>query len=550
MKFDPILPQERIDAMVSQGLWPNQLITDHMDDAVATSPDQVAVTDYNSMTGRHTTLSYRQLRRISDRIALGLVAMGIQPGDVIGLQLPNWWHYAAFYLAAVRIGAVVNPLMPIFRHRELEFMLGYAAHKAVVIPRRFRGYDHVQMLAELRGKLPKLEHVIVIDGEDDATSCEALLLNRRWEDELDAAQIFAERRPGPNDITELAYTSGTTGTPKGIMHTSNTLMCKAKIAIEHMQLTQRDTVLMGSPIAHQTGFMYGMVMSIVLHAKSVLMDIWDPIVAAQRIQDERCTYTLASTPFVSDLTYNEGVARYDMSSMKLFLTAGAPIPRVLVQDAKRLRNIFVMSAWGMSENGVVTATRIGDGEDKIVNTDGAPVPGQEVRVVDADGKVLPPGAEGRLQARCCTQFVGYLGRPEAYEMHDGMWFETGDNARMDEDGYIRITGRSKDILIRGGENIPVVEIESVIYEHPAVEDVAIVAMPDERLGERGCAFVKLNEGAALTFADLIDFLSERRVARNYLPERLEVLPDFPRTPSGKIQKFKLREVAKDLRPER
>jgi cyclohexanecarboxylate-CoA ligase len=286
-----------------------------------------------------------------------------------------------------------------------------------------------------------------------------------------------------------------------------------------------------------------MILSIVLHAKSVLMDIWDPIVAAQRIQDERCTYTLASTPFVSDLTYNEGVGRYDISTMRLFLTAGAPIPRVLVQDAKRKRDIFVMSAWGMSENGVVTATRIGDSEDKIVNTDGAPLPGQQVRVVDVDGKPLPPGEEGRLQARCCTQFVGYLGRPEAYEMHDGMWFETGDNARMDADGYIRIVSRSKDIIIRGGENIPVVEVEELLYRHAAVQDAAIVAMPDERLGERGCAFVVLRAGHTLTLQDMLSYLSEQRLARTYMPERLEIVTELPRTPSGKIQKFKLREAA-------
>ncbi|MBI3992810.1 MAG: AMP-binding protein [Candidatus Lambdaproteobacteria bacterium] len=546
MIFDPILPQSRIDAMRRSGQWPDRIITDYLDDAVAERPDRIAVTDVNSLTGRSTSLSYRQLDIVSRRMALGMTALGVEPGDVVSFQLPNWWHVAALYMACTRIGAAINPLMPIFRDRELSFMLGYAETKLLVIPRRFRGFDYPQMLRNIRKDVPKLRHVLVVDGEQPESAFEAVLLNRRWEDELDGAAIFRERRPDPNAISELIYTSGTTGQPKGVMHTHNTIVCNNETVIEHVGITADDVILMASPLAHNTGFLYGMVTPIVLHAKSVLQDVWDPILAAQRIQDEGVTLSMASTPFLADLTYNEGVNRYATGTLRTFIVGGAPIPRVLVKAATEKFKMRVISAWGMSENGIVTATRQGDPDEKVYNTDGVAIRDMEVRVVDADGKALPPGREGRLQARGKDNFVGYLKKPAQYDMDRDGWFETGDNASMDQDGYIRITGRSKDILIRGAENIPVVEVEQLLYRHPDVQDCAIVGMPDERLGERGCCFIVLKPGAAMTFRQMQEYLAAEKVAKNYWPERLEIVAELPRTPSGKIQKFKLREAAKSF----
>lgn len=546
MIFDPILPQERIAAMEAKGLWPDRLITDYVDEAVASTPDRVAVTDYNSTSGRATTLSYRRLHRLADRMALGMVALGIAPGDVVSFQLPNWWQVSALYLACTRIGAVINPLMPIFRHREMEFMLGFAETRLLVIPRHFRGFDYPRMMAELQRKLPTLKDVLVVDGEDER-SFEAVLLNRRWEDELDPKAIFSERRPGPNDISELIYTSGTTGHPKGVMHTANTIIGNIQQIIRKTDLSAEDVILMASPLAHNTGFLYGVTMAMMLHTKLVLQDVWNPIAAAQNIQDEGVTFTMGSTPFLSDLTYHEGVARYDLSTLKKFIIAGAPIPRVLVQAATKMFCMRVISGWGMTENGLVTTTRLGDPPEKVFDTDGAPFEGMELRVVDDAGAPLKTGEEGRLQVRGSANFVGYLKRPEAFTLDGEGWFETGDKARMDQDGYIRITGRSKDIIIRGGENVPVVEVEGLLYRHPSVQDAAIVAMPDDRLGERGCAFIVLREGRELTFEEMVEYLSQCNLARNYLPERMELLEDMPRTPSGKIQKFKLREIASDFR---
>ena len=543
MIFDPILPPSRIDAMRRAGQWPDRIITDYLDEAVAQRPDMIAVTDLNSLTGRGTSLSFRQLDSVSKRMALGLVALGVEPGDVVSFQLPNWWHVAALYLACTRIGAAINPLMPIFRDRELSFMLAYAETKLLVIPRRFRGFDYPRMLRDIRKEVPKLQHVLVVDGEEPESAFEAVLLRRRWEDERDGAALFRERRPDPNAISELIYTSGTTGQPKGVMHTHNTILCNIETVIKPVGVTGNDTILMASPLAHNTGFLYGMVMPLVLHTKSVLQDVWDPIVAAQRIQDEGVTISMASTPFLADLTYNTGVDRFDTGSLRAFIIGGAPIPRVLVQAATEKFKMRVISAWGMSENGIVTATRSDDPDEKVYSSDGVAIRDMEVRVVDAVDKVLPTGQEGRLQARGKSNFVGYLRKPEQYGMDPDGWFETGDNATIDPDGYIRITGRSKDIIIRGAENIPVVEVEQLLYRHPDVQDCAIVGMPDERLGERGCAFIVLKPGAGMTFQQLQEFLDTQKVTKSYWPERLELVAELPRTPSGKIQKFKLREAA-------
>ena len=542
MQFDPILPPERVKAMEAAGLWRNRLITDYLDEAAAAHPDAVAIVGENSMTGRSTTLSYRQLRRLVDRMALGLVALGVGRGDVVSFQLPNWWEFTALHLACVRIGAVSNPLMPIFRQRELTFMLGFAQSKVMVIPRLFRGFDYPAMLAEIAGDLPALQHTLVVEGDGQGSFGEALTA-RRWEGEMDAARLFAELRPGANDVTEIQYTSGTTGAPKGVMHTANTLLGNLHGYIERLQLTQADVVLMGSPLAHQTGFLYGMLMPVLLGTKAVLQDIWNPEVAARHIAEEGVTFTMGATPFVSDLAGTPNLDQYDISTLRVFLTAGAPIPRVLVQRATERLQAAIISAWGMTENGAATTTRLTDPPEKVFGTDGLPIEGMEVRVVDPDGAPLAHGQEGRLQARGVANFVGYLKKPEAYDTDADGWFETGDLATMDADGYISIAGRSKDVIIRGGENIPVFEVEDVLYRHPAIQDVAIVAMPDARLGERGCAFAVLREGQRLDLGGMVAFLEAEKMARQYFPERLEILPAMPRTPSGKIQKFKLREMA-------
>ena len=250
---------------------------------------------------------------------------------------------------------------------------------------------------------------------------------------------------------------------------------------------------------------------------------------------------MASTPVLTDLTKAVVEQQSPVPSLRTFLCAGAPIPGPLVQQARAALGTKIVSAWGMTENGAVTLIRLDDPDERAYTTDGLPLEGVELKVVDPAGAAVPAGEVGRLYVRSCSNCGGYLKRPQLNATSPDGWFDTGDLARLDAQGYVRITGRSKDVIIRGGENIPVVEIESLLYRHPAVALAAIVAYPDERLGERACAVVVTKPGQSLDLAGMVAYLKEQKVATQYIPERLEVRASLPSTPSGKIQKFKLRE---------
>ncbi len=396
------------------------------------------------------------------------------------------------------------------------------------------------MAANLRDKLPALTHVFVAGG-NGPDSFDALLAPP-------PSMPDATARPGADDVIQLLYTSGTTGEPKGVLHTSNTMLSNLVPFAERLHLGTQDVIHMPSPLAHQLGFMYGLVLPVMLGCTAVLQDLFAPAEMARQIVREGATFTMGATPFLNDLTEHVERTGTRTPTLRVFVSAGAPIPRALVSKARQALGASIISAWGMSENGAVTTTRPDDPEEKATSTDGRALPGMEVRVVDLDNEVVGPAQEGRLQARGCSNFIGYLKRPELDNTDADGWFDTGDLARMDADGYIRIAGRSKDIIIRGGENIPVVEVEGLLFRHPAIAEIAIVGYPDPRLGERACAFVKLRDGAALSFADMTEYLQAQHMARQYIPERLEIVDELPRTPSGKIQKFRLREIAGGPRP--
>ncbi|MBB1631967.1 cyclohexanecarboxylate-CoA ligase [Cupriavidus sp. UME77] len=534
MEFDAILLPPRRASSVAQGFWPERTINDALDDCLATCPDKVALSALQVESGETTQLTYRELAGQAGRIAAGLARLGVGANDVVSCQLPNWWQFTALYLACARLGAVLNPLMPILRERELSFMLRHACSKVVVIPKRFRGFDYEAMFDGLRQALPDLRHVAVIGGAGP-DSFETLLAG------AGAPDPAAGHRPGPDDITQLIYTSGTTGEPKGVLHSSNTLMANIVTYAERLRLGAGDVILMASPMAHQTGFMYGLMMPVMLGASVVLQDIWEPRKAVALIRQEGVTFTMASTPFLTDLARTVTETGDAVPTLRAFLCAGAPIPGALVELARAALGAKVISAWGMSEMGAVTTTRLEDDDERASSTDGCPLPGVEVRVVDVAGAPLPVGASGRLLVRSCSNFGGYLRRAHLNDTDAHGWFDTGDLARIDARGYIRIDGRSKDVIIRGGENIPVVEIETLLYRHPAIAQVAIVAYPDERLGERACAFVVTHGGQPFDMAAMVDFLKAQKMAVQYIPERLVVQGTLPLTPAGKIQKFRLRE---------
>jgi cyclohexanecarboxylate-CoA ligase len=392
--------------------------------------------------------------------------------------------------------------------------------------------------------------VVVVGGENGgqpgANSFEALLSGPRWEEAPDARSILTQHRPGPDDVTQLLYTSGTTGEPKGVMHTANTLMSNIGPYAEVMRLTADDVVLMASPMAHQTGFMYGLMMPVMLRATAVLQDVWQPKKAIEFVRGEGVTFTMASTVFLTDMAAAVAETGETVPTLRTFLCAGAPIPGPLVERARKTIGAKIVSAWGMTELGAVTLTRLDDDDECASSTDGRPLPGVEVRVVDEDNAPLPAVTVGRLLTRSCSAFGGYLQRAHLNATDTDGWFDTGDLAHVDAHGYIRIDGRSKDVIIRGGENIPVVEIEALLYRHPSIAAVAIVAYPDSRLGERACAVVVPKPDHAVDLPAIVDFLKSHKVAVHYLPERLLMVDALPVTPSGKVQKFKLRETVRDI----
>ena len=532
--MDTTLTPERISECTTKGFWRNESLEGYLDRWATRRPDKTAMVDGR---GRYT---YAELARTAERVAHGLRAHGVEPGTIISCQLPNWNEYIVVFLAAARLGAVVHPIPPTYRGSEVRFMLGLLESRVAVIPEVFRGFRYTDMLATLRPDVPTLEHVFVVRGEPaEGMLPWAILTETAWE-----ARAGGGALPGsdPNRVHEVVFTSGTTGEPKGVMHTPNTTLSTIHSLIERLGFSERDVILMSSTLGHQTGYLYGHCLNLLLGATAVWLDVWNAAEAARLIEAERVTFTMGATPFLQDLTYVP--TRHDLSSLRLFVSAGASIPRALVKDARARLGGAISAGWGMTENGLVTCNGLADPEDKVFGTDGAPLPGMALRVVGPEGNDVPPGTEGDLLVAGPAQFAGYFKRPEftaTAHTADG-WFKTGDRATLDRDGYLAITGRSKDLIIRGGENIPVAEVENVLWAHPKVAGVAIVGMPDPRLQERACAFVIPKPGESITLAELVAYLDTRQLARQKFPERLEIVAEFPMTPSGKIQKYRLRQI--------
>jgi len=534
-----MLDSSRLALEKERGIWADRVITEYFDRWIAEKPDATAVISFREEDASTTRLTWRQLAHRVAAIARGLAACGVVKGDIVSFQLPNSWQFVAVHLACVRLGAISNPLMPIFRERELSFMVKHAESKVFIVPSRFRGFDHGALALALQRNLPTLKHVFIIGGEGEHSFEERLLAG------AEGAPIDSGTQLGPNDVMQLLFTSGTTGESKGVLHTSNTLIGTILQFIKRMELTEREEVVfMPSPLAHQAGFAYGLTLSTIIGAPLVLLDIWNTASAVDLMEQHRATFTFAATPFLADLANFPGIENRSLEAFRLFVTSGAPIPPVLVQLAQDKMRVIVSASWGMTECCSATTTTLST--YKVLESDGFAVPGAQVRVVDDEGRSMPPGQPGTLQFRGSSLFVGYLKRPHLYTLDEDGWFNTGDVAHIDEEGYIRICGREKDIIIRGGENIPVVEIESALYMMSKIAEVAIVAMPCPRMSERACAFVTLLPGEHLTLDEVRLHLEAQGMSKNFWPERLEIIEKMPWTPTGKIQKFVLRDIAKAL----
>jgi cyclohexanecarboxylate-CoA ligase len=396
------------------------------------------------------------------------------------------------------------------------------------------------MAEDLRNKLPSLKHVIVMGG-DGPNSFESCLLSQDPQ-----RSTAAEPAPCPDDLAILMYTSGTTGSPKGVMHTSNTLGCCADNIIRRGGLTSDNVVLVAAPLGHMLGFTASLLVAVRLGSTIVLQESWNGNRAVDLMAAEGVSYSAGAPPHLSDICEFASKGPSKPTRLRLYLCAGAPIPPTLVNRAANDLGICVVSVWGMTESLANTMTEPECASEKSSTTDGRALDGCEVKIVDAAGQAAPRGTVGKLMVRGAQMLIGYFKRPDIALFDVDGWMDTGDLAYMDGSGYIRIAGRTKDIIIRGGENIPVTDIENVLYEHPAILSVAVVGYPDARLGERACAFVQLRPDATFDFATMRAHLSAKKVAKQFWPERLEIVESLPRTPSGKIQKFALRDHARQF----
>lgn len=540
MTTETILTPEQTERFTASGDWQNKTLTDFLDQAAAATPEKTASVDARG------SISYAELKQQVDRCALGLLELGVAPGDVVSIQLPNWIEWLVVHYAAVRIGAVTNPLIPVYRDREIGFMMERAKTKVLVVAESFRGFAFPPMIDRLRPGLPSLEHVLVVDagpGLAEGFTSWTEFMDTPWEDRRDPAGLAA-LRPDPNSLSLLIFTSGTTGQPKGVMHTHNTLVAGSVPWPDKLGMDTSAVIHMASTFAHLTGYLYGVSLPLQLGATGIFQDVWKAEAFIELVEKYGIQHTSGATPFLHDLLEATNLADHDVSSLKRFCCMGAPIPRVMVRQAHdELPGMSVFGGWGQTECGLVTMGSPTDPVEKIITSDGRSLGGMNIRIVDMDGAVQAADAEGRLQIQGPFLFQGYLGQLDATrELFDGDWFDTGDLGSIDSEGYLKIAGRTKDVIIRGGENIPVAYVENVLYEHPDVDAVAVVAIPHPRLQEIACAAVILKDGAPeFSFAAMQSFLQEKGVAKPYWPERLEVVSDFPRTPSGKIQKFQLRD---------
>jgi cyclohexanecarboxylate-CoA ligase len=516
--------QQRFAAeWIGRGLWSGQTIVTALLETASRLPEKIAVVD------GALRLSFAELAARVATAGRALRALGIGPGDAVAYQLPNWAETVVLAHAVTSIGAVANPVPHIYRARETGFILRESRARAVFVPGTTAGLELRRTIEALRPSLPDLAHVIPVRDEtggglDFGASCTAA---------ADAAPFT-----DADSVALLIYTSGTTADPKGVLHTHNTLLAEARSLEGVHGLTPADTVLMPLPLTHISGILHAILVPAALGTTAVLMDRWNPDAARATIARERVTYMVGPPVFVRDLCAAAGPPP---RTLRLFSCGGADVTPDVVAMAERQLGCVAKRVYGSTEFPTLTTTGPHDAPEKRHRTEGRAIGGAELRVADEHGAACPPGTEGEIVARgpeCCIGYRNAALDAEAFAP-DG-WFRTGDLGVVDADGYLRITGRKKDIIIRKGENISASEIEQLLVEHPEVAEAAVVGIPDADTGERACAVVRPETGRQPTLAALTDFLRDRGLSTRKLPERLVLVEDFPRTASGKIQKAVLR----------
>ena len=532
MKVTLTFNEQRRAAYRQQGLWGDASLADYWQQTARAMPDKIAVVDNHG-----ASYTYSALDHAASCLANWMLAKGIESGDRIAFQLPGWCEFTVIYLACLKIGAVSVPLLPSWREAELVWVLNKCQAKMFFAPTLFKQTRPVDLILPLQNQLPQLQQLVGVDKLAPATSA------------LSLSQIIADNTPLTTAITvhgdELAavlFTSGTEGLPKGVMLTHNNILASERAYCARLNLTWQDVFMMPAPLGHATGFLHGVTAPFLIGARSVLLDIFTPDACLALLEQQRCTCMLGATPFVYDLLNLLEKQPADLSALRFFLCGGTTIPKKVARECQQ-RGIKLLSVYGSTESSPHAVVNLDDPLSRFMHTDGYAAAGVEIKVVDDARKTLPPGCEGEEASRGPNVFMGYFDEPEltARALDEEGWYYSGDLCCMDEAGYIKITGRKKDIIVRGGENISSREVEDILLQHPKIHDACVVAMPDERLGERSCAYVVLKAPHhSLSLEDVVAFFSRKRVAKYKYPEHIVVIEKLPRTASGKIQKFLLR----------
>ncbi|WP_439030711.1 AMP-binding protein [Gordonia terrae] len=522
------------------GHWQGRTLDFFVERAAALCPDAVAVVDGTRR------LTFADVERGSLRLAAALSARGVGPGDVVSFQLPNSADAVLVFHAIHRLRAVANPIVPIYREREVGFILDQAGTKVAFVPGTHRGFDHAAMYAALRQRLTELDLVVTTGGSaapGDGTIGLDELLASVTPDMIEKVRSLP--RADADDICLLLYTSGTTADPKGALHSHNTLVFENTSMIETFGLNERDVIFNPSPVTHVTGVNCALTLPFLLGARVVLQDLWDPEVALDNVLSENASFMIFATPFLRGLLDAATARDVRTPSVRYIICGGADIPDSLTTGASEVLGT-VTRMYGATEGPSVTSSNRWDRPRLRTGTDGRVLTPTEVIVSDGAGGAAGVGAVGEVLWRGPDTFLGYLDASlNAEAFTDDGFFRSGDLAHFDADGGIHIVGRIKDIINRSGEKISAHDVENEMSEHPAVTEVAVVAGPDPRTGERGCAFVVTRDGADLTLDEVREFLSARGVAMQKVPESVFVVDSLPKTASGKIQKFALRDWTRD-----
>lgn len=512
--------------------WDRCTVADQAIARADDDPDFVCMIDG---TGHYTRA---ELVADAEALSASLQARGLRMGDVIAFQTPNWREAAVINLAAAMCGFVINPIVPIYRDHEVTMMLGDCRASAIFVPEVYRKFDYAAMARRCQAVLPGLKHLFTVrgTGPDDFAAL------------VEQGRGLAFERPAvdPLGVKMVLYTSGTTGRPKGVLHSHVTIQRIVRESGAHWGLETGEATLMPSPVTHVSGYANGLEAPLICGTRTVLMEAWNAGEALRLIEEYQLVGTVAATPFLVELAEAARAAGTGIPSFRFFACGGAAVPADLIPAANAaFTNCKAFRVFGASEVPLVTFGWPRD-EHLAATTDGEVVD-YDVRIVDLEDRDVPVGSEGEILARGPGMMMGYADQQQTAEAitTDG-YFRTGDLGVMTPDGALTITGRKKDLIIRGGENISAKEIEDVLHTHDAVKEASVVAMPHERLGEGVCAYVILLEGSDADAAALAAHVSASGLAKQKIPERFEFVGDFPRTASGKVRKDMLRAAVRDL----